>query len=211
MYESERKELVEKLRKKGISDIRVLNAVNNVERHIFVPDIMKQHAYADSALPIGYGQTISQPYTVAFMTQSLKLEQGSKILEIGTGSGYQAAILIEMGYKVYTIERQEKIFFQTRKLFDDLGLRAVMKLGDGTLGWDEFAPFDGILVTAGGPKIPLNLTKQLAVNGRLIVPVGDKNSQSLTIIHRTDANTLDVEEIPDFAFVPLIGKNGWKE
>lgn len=210
MYEIEREELVNKLIQKGIKDKSVLNAINNVERHLFVPDVMKQHAYSDTALPIGYGQTISQPYTVAFMTQALQAKKDAKILEVGTGSGYQAAILLYMGMKVYTIERQEKIYFTTRKLFDDMNLRAVTKLGDGTLGWDEYGPFDGIIVTAGGPKIPMNLTKQLQINGRLIVPVGDRTNQSLMIVHRVDEKTLDIEEIPNFAFVPLIGKNGWK-
>lgn len=211
MFEKEREELAEKLFAKGITDKNVLRAVSSVERHLFVPDIMKQHAYQDTALPIGYGQTISQPYTVAYMTQILQLTPNKKILEIGTGSGYQAAILLQMGMKVFSIERNEKLFFQTRKLFDEMRFRAALKLGDGTLGWEEFAPYDGILVTAGGPNIPINLTKQLAVGGRLVIPVGDKSRQSLMVIHKVDENTLDAEEIPNFAFVPLIGKNGWKE
>lgn len=211
MYEIERSELIEKLRKKGITDQNVLSAMNSVERHLFVPDIMKQHAYEDTALPIGSGQTISQPYTVAFMTQALKLKPGMKVLEIGTGSGYQAAVLLNLGVKVFSIERQEKIFFITQKLFDDLKLRALLRLGDGTIGWNEYAPFDGIIVTAGGPKIPMNLTKQLSVGGRMVIPVGDKSRQSMMIITKVDENTLDAEEVPNFAFVPLIGKNGWKE
>lgn len=211
MYEIERSELIEKLKLKGIKDRVVLSAMNAVERHLFVPDIMKQHAYEDTALPIGSGQTISQPYTVAFMTQALGLKPGQKVLEIGTGSGYQAAVLLKLGMKVFSIERQEKIFFQTRKLFDDMKLRALLRLGDGTIGWSEYAPFDGIIVTAGGPTIPVNLTKQLAVGGKLVIPVGNKLSQSLMVITKADENTLDAEEIPNFAFVPLIGKNGWKE
>ncbi|MFA8342713.1 MAG: protein-L-isoaspartate(D-aspartate) O-methyltransferase [Rhodothermaceae bacterium] len=211
MYEIERSELIAKLEAKGIKDRSVLSAMNAVERHLFVPDIMKQHAYEDTALPIGSGQTISQPYTVAFMTQALGLSRGQKVLEIGTGSGYQAAVLLQLGIKVYSIERQEKIFFQTRKLFDDMKLRALLRFGDGTIGWNEYAPFDGIIVTAGGPTIPVNLTKQLATGGKLVIPVGDKSKQSLMIITKVDENTLDAEEIPNFAFVPLIGKNGWKE
>ena len=211
MYEIERSELIEKLRNKGISDRDVLSAMNKVERHLFIPDIMKQHAYEDTALPIGSGQTISQPYTVAFMTQALKLTPGKKVLEIGTGSGYQAAVLLQLGMKVFSIERQEKIFFQTRKLFDNMKLRALLRLGDGTIGWNEYAPFDGIIVKAGGPKIPMNLTKQLAVGGKMVIPVGDKSKQSLMIITKADENTLDAEEVPNFAFVPLIGKNGWNE
>jgi len=211
MYEIERTELTAKLETKGINNRLVLSAINTVERHLFVPDIMKQHAYEDTALPIGSGQTISQPYTVAFMTQALGVKRGQKVLEIGTGSGYQAAVLLQLGIKVYSIERQEKIFFQTRKLFDDMKLRALLRLGDGTIGWSEYAPFDGIIVTAGGPTIPVNLTKQLAIGGKLVIPVGNKEKQSLMIITKVDENTLDAEEIPDFAFVPLIGKNGWKE
>ncbi len=209
MYEDKREELIKKLACR-IKDKRVLEAMLNVERHLFVPEIMKLNAYEDVALPIGNEQTISQPTTVAIMTEALALKPGSKVLEIGTGSGYQAAVLLAMGMKVFSIERQENIFFATRKLFDDLQLRAVLKMGDGTLGWDEFAPFDGIIVTAGAPKVPINLTKQIAVGGKMVVPVGDKNKQSLVIISKVSENELEVEEIPNFTFVPLIGKNGWK-
>ena len=154
MYETERQDLVDKISLKGIYDISVLKAIGEVERHKFVPDAMKHHAYKDVALPIGYGQTISQPYTVAFMTQALRLKPGNKVLEIGTGSGYQAALLVKMGIDVYSIERNVDIFYKTRKLLDKLGLRINTKCGDGTLGWEEYAPYDGILVTAGSPTVP---------------------------------------------------------
>ncbi|MDP2301954.1 MAG: protein-L-isoaspartate(D-aspartate) O-methyltransferase [Ignavibacteria bacterium] len=211
MNESERLSLVEKLHQKGITDKAVLQALNNVERHLFVPTAMQHHAYSDVALPIGYGQTISQPYTVAFMTQSLELNPEDKVLEIGTGSGYQAAILYSMGMKVYSIERQFDIYLRTQKLFDKMEIRAIIRYGDGTIGWEEYSPFNGIIVTAGSPKIPPSLKKQLAVGGRLVIPVGDKNSQSLKIIKKIDENEFEESEIPQFTFVPLIGREGWNQ
>jgi protein-L-isoaspartate(D-aspartate) O-methyltransferase len=210
MYEVERQELVDKLRAKGITDETVLNAIEKVERHLFIPDAMKHFAYNDVALPIGYGQTISQPYTVAIMTEALKLKKGSKVLEIGTGSGYQAAILFEMGMKVYSIERHHQLYMKTQKLFEKLGIRAVLRCSDGTLGWEEFAPFDGIIVTAGSPDIPENLKRQLAVNGRLVIPVGKRSTQKMMILEKKGADKFTVEKISNFVFVPLIGKEGWK-
>ena len=211
MYESERQELVKKISFKGITDKNVLKAIEEVERHKFVPGVMKHHAYNDVALPIGHGQTISQPYTVAFMTQVLKANPGDKVLEIGTGSGYQAAILNRMGMEVYSIERNVDIFYRTRKLFDELGLRINTKCGDGTLGWEEYSPFDGIIVTAGSPTIPSSLKKQLAPGGRIVIPVGDKTSQRLKILIKLEEDNFDIEDIPEFAFVPLIGREGWKD
>ncbi len=211
MLEQERKDLVEILKKRGISHPRVLEAFNKVERHLFVPDIMKQHAYNDVALPIGYGQTISQPYTVAFMTEALDPKPNQKILEIGTGSGFQAAIINQMGARVFTIERNFDLYNIALKTFDKLGLRIAARCSDGTIGWDEFAPYDGIIVTAGGPAIPENLKKQLAVKGKMIIPVGDKKSQTMKIITKISDKNFTTEETPYFAFVPLIGKEGWKE
>ncbi len=211
MYETERFELAEKLAQKGISDEKVLKAVREVERHLFVPQIMVPHSYEDSALPIGFGQTISQPFTVAYMTEALQVNPGDKVLEVGTGSGYQAAILNNMGIRVFTIERQDEIFLRTQKLFDKLGLRIVCRLGDGTIGWSEFGPYDGIIVTAGGPTVPENLKKQLAKGGRLVIPVGDKESQTLKIITKTGDDSYDIKDVPKFKFVPLIGREGWKE
>lgn len=209
MYESEREDLVSKLRHNGIKDESVLKAIQNVERHLFVPQAMVPHAYKDVALPIGYNQTISQPYTVAFMTQALKLKPGDKVLEIGTGSGYQAAILYEMGMRVYSIERQQEILLRTQQLFDKLSIRVVCRWGDGTIGWDEFSPYDGIIVTAGSPTIPNNLKKQLIINGKLVIPVGDKKSQILKIVTKVAEDEFRVEDVPNFAFVPLIGREGW--
>jgi protein-L-isoaspartate(D-aspartate) O-methyltransferase len=209
MYETERNILVENLRQKGIKDELVLAAISQVPRHEFVQKIMIPHAYKDVALPIGYGQTISQPYTVALMTESLRLKKDGKVLEIGTGSGYQAAILKFMGMQVFSIERNENIYRQVQNLFDEKNIRIHCKYGDGTIGWGEFAPFDGIIVTAGSPTIPENLKKQLAVGGRLVIPVGNKTTQTLKILQKINDDEFELEEIPNFAFVPLIGREGW--
>ena len=209
MSKTERKILINSLEKKGISDKNVLTAMLKVEREKFVPLLMKVNAYRDIALPIGYEQTISQPYTVAIMTQALKVNRGEKILEIGTGSGYQAAILVEMGARVYSIERHNDIFRNAQKLFDKLGIRVSTKCGDGTIGWSEHAPFDGIIVTAGSPDIPVSLKNQLAFGGRLVIPVGGKSTQILKIVTRISEDKFDIESIPEFAFVPLIGREAW--
>lgn len=210
MYESERHELVEKISFKGITDTAVLKAIGSVERHLFVPDAMIIHAYSDVALPIGQGQTISQPYTVAYMTQALKLKPGDKILEIGTGSGYQVAILLSMGAEVYTIERNLEIYNETMKRFDKLGLRVHAKYGDGTIGWNEFSPYNGIIVTAGSPTLPKSLLKQLDIGARLVIPVGGKISQTLKIVTKTGDEDFKIQDVPEFSFVPLIGREGWK-
>src|SRR3989339_1292115 len=196
MYETERKELVEILRSKGISNQRVLDAFLKVERHLFVPDIMKQHAYKDVALPIGLGQTISQPYTVAYMTQEVDPQPKQKILEIGTGSGYQAAILYEMGARVFSIERHNDLYNSAMKMFDKLNLKIAARCSDGTIGWEEFSPYDGIIVTAGGPTVPINLKKQLAIGGRLVIPVGDKQVQTLQIITKISEDDFRTNEVP---------------
>lgn len=211
MYEREREELIESIRTKGIKDEQVLSAMKNVQRHEFVQKAMISHAYTDVALPIGYGQTISQPYTVAVMTELLKLEKGNKVLEIGTGSGYQAAILNEMGMQVFSIERNTEIYKKVQKFFEIKSMRIHCRCSDGTIGWSEFAPYDGIIVTAGSPTIPENLKKQLAVGARLVIPVGDKKSQSLKIVKKVSADDYEIEEIANFAFVPLIGREGWNQ
>jgi len=210
MYETEREELIKVLRGKGIIDENVLKAFYKVERHLFVPEIIKPHAYSDVALPIGHEQTISQPYTVAFMTQALELNERCKILEIGTGSGFQAAILVEMGMKVYSIERNFEIYQKTQKLFDNLEIHAALIFGDGTIGWDEASPYDRIIVTAGGPEVPKRLLKQLSVGGKMVIPVGDRNYQTMQIITKLSEKEVTKIEVPNFKFVPLIGKQGWK-
>ncbi len=209
MSKNERNLLIDSIAEKGITDRKVLKAMREVEREKFVPLLMRLNAYRDIALPIGYEQTISQPYTVAVMTQALKVKKGDKVLEIGTGSGYQAAILEKMGARVYTIERHNDLYRKTQKLFDKLRIRVSTKCGDGTIGWDVNAPFDGIIVTAGSPDIPESLKKQLAIGGRLVIPVGGKRTQTLKVVSRTSEHEYDIESIPEFAFVPLIGREAW--
>lgn len=211
MYEIERLELVNNLREKGIRDENILNAIKNVPRHEYVQQAMISHAYEDVALPIGYGQTISQPYTVAIMTESMELTKNNRVLEIGTGSGYQASILREMGMQVFSIERNEDIYKRVQKYFDEKSLRIHCRCSDGTIGWSEFAPYDGIIVTAGSPVVPLNLKKQLKIGGRLVIPVGDKTNQTLNILYKVDEDEFNVRKISNFAFVPLIGREGWKQ
>lgn len=211
MSRFQREQLVEEIKNKGISDSRVLNAIGNVEREKFIPKTMAHLAYKDTALPIGYEQTISQPYTVAFMTEKLNLKEGSKVLEIGTGSGYQAAILYHMGMKVYSIEINLELHNKTKQLFDELAIRVHAKYGDGTIGWSEFAPYDGIIVTAGSPSIPNKLTEQLTIGGRLVIPVGPRDYQDLFVITRLSEDEYSKETYPRFVFVPLIGKNGWEK
>ncbi len=207
-FESERKDLIALLESKGISDPAVLGAMGSVERHLFVEPAFINRAYEDSALPIGHEQTISQPYTVAFMTQALGSKKGDKVLEVGTGSGYQAVILAAMGCRVFTIERHLGLLAEARKIFDRMKLRIASKGGDGTIGWKEFAPFDGIIVTAGAPEIPEALKQQLADGGKLVIPVGDRDVQKVVIMKRV-GDSYQTEETYGFKFVPLVGKNGW--
>jgi protein-L-isoaspartate(D-aspartate) O-methyltransferase len=207
-FDEERLEMIQLLRDRGIDDERLLVAMGKIERHLFIPEPFTNRSYDDTALPIAKQQTISQPYTVAFMTQKLASQPGSKVLEVGTGSGYQAAILAEMGCKVYTIERHVELLLKARKMFDKLGYRIGSKAGDGTIGWSEYAPYDGIIVTAAAPEVPEPLLKQLADGGRLVIPVGDMEIQDLLVITRS-GNTYTQDEAKGFKFVPLIGKKGW--
>ncbi|MDX1642346.1 MAG: protein-L-isoaspartate(D-aspartate) O-methyltransferase [Balneolaceae bacterium] len=208
-HKQRRNSLADKLRERGIEDQNVLAAIRAIPRHEFVDTALENRAYEDTALPIGAGQTISQPYTVAAQTELLKVEKGDKILEIGTGSGYQAAILCHMGADVYSVERQEKLYYKAKKILNRLGFRPELKLGDGTLGWSAYAPYDGIVVTAGAPVVPEDLVEQLEVGGRLIVPVGDQTSQVMVRITRVSENEYDEERLQHFKFVPLIGEKGW--
>ncbi|MDP1675227.1 MAG: protein-L-isoaspartate(D-aspartate) O-methyltransferase [Bacteroidota bacterium] len=207
-FDTERKELIEVLKGKGITDENVLTAMMKVERHLFVDQMFINRAYEDNALPIGSEQTISQPYTVAFMTQALHPKKNMKVLEIGTGSGYQAAILATIGCRVFTIERHLSLLNNARKLFDAQHLHVAAKGGDGTVGWSEHAPYDAIIVTAGAPKIPEALVNQLNEGGRLAIPVGNREAQQLVVGTKIDGK-LQTEIVDGFKFVPLIGKNGW--
>jgi protein-L-isoaspartate(D-aspartate) O-methyltransferase len=206
--EEEKKELIIGLRNKGIKDENVLTAIHNVPREKFVPESLRKFAYEDNALPITHGQTISQPFTVAYMTQDAMIKPGSKVLEIGTGSGYQCAILCEMGADVYTVERIENLYESSKKLLGSLGYKFNIKLDDGTLGWSEHAPFKSIIVTAAAPEVPHSLTGQLAVDGRLVIPVGSREYQRLYILTNTEHGVKTMIK-DSFKFVPLIGDEGW--
>jgi protein-L-isoaspartate(D-aspartate) O-methyltransferase len=204
-----RNKLVRLLRQKGITDDRVLAAIGKVPRHVFFENAFLEHAYQDKAFPIGEGQTISQPYTVAFQTQLLQVQPGQTVLEIGTGSGYQACILLELGAAVHTIEYNRKLYEKARKLLPQLGYRPHFHLGDGSKGLPAFAPFNRILVTAGAPEIPEALTQQLADNGVLVIPVGDREKQVMVRLTKK-AGKLIREDFDYFSFVPLLGEQGWK-
>ena len=196
---------------RGIKDKRVLDAFRKVPRHEFVPKELIDSAYIDSPLPIGEGQTISQPYMVALMTECLCLKGEEKVLEIGTGSGYQAAILAELAKEVYSIERIEILTLRATEILESLGYKNIkVKTGDGTLGWLEFSPYEGIIVTAAAPKVPLPLIEQLKDGGFLVIPLNGRFSQILTVIEKTK-DKLRVSEVCGCVFVPMIGKYGWRE
>jgi len=210
IYRGKRQGLVQLLQEKGIADENVLRAVGTVPRHMFIDTALHKRAYEDTALPIGMSQTISQPYTVARQTELLHVHKGDKILEIGTGSGYQAAILCELGAQVYTVERHDYLYQHARKLLSSLGYKINAKCGDGTEGWSAYSPYDGIVVTAGAPVVPDALVNQLNIGGRLVIPVGDQHVQTMLRITRTGDHDYIEEEFADFQFVPLIGREGWK-
>jgi protein-L-isoaspartate(D-aspartate) O-methyltransferase len=205
-----RNKLVEKMRQKGIKDERVLAAVQKVPRHVFFDDALLIHAYEDKAFPIGEGQTISQPFTVAFQTEKLEIKPGDKVLEIGTGSGYQACILMELGVRLYTIEYNRKLYERTRDFLPTLNYQPFFIHGDGSKGLPTKAPFDKILVTAGAPVVPQALIDQLSENGILVIPVGDREKQKMVKITKRK-NNIEKEEYDYFAFVPLLGESGWKD
>jgi protein-L-isoaspartate(D-aspartate) O-methyltransferase len=204
-----RNKLVKILRNKGISDERVLDALAKVPRHVFFDNALLEHAYQDKAFPIGEGQTISQPYTVAFQTEKLEIKPGDKILEIGTGSGYQACILLELGAKVYTIEYNQKLYEKTKVQLPKMGYKPYFFFGDGSKGLASKAPYDKIIVTAGAPVVPTALTDQLNEGGILVIPVGNREKQAMLKITKRKGELVK-EEFENFAFVPLLGKEGWK-
>lgn len=199
-----RNQLVTTIRNKGISDERVLAAIAKIPRHLFMDSGFIDFAYQDKPFPIGAGQTISQPYTVAFQTELLDIQPGTKVLEIGTGSGYQTAVLIELKAEVYSIERQKELYEKTRKFLPRVGYVAKkLKFGDGYLGWEEYAPFDRVLVTAGAPYVPKPLLEQLKVGGKLVIPVGD-DVQTMTLFIRTGEKEFEKHEYGEFRFVPML-------
>jgi len=207
-----RKKMVAELVKRGITDQRVLAAMQELPRHIFVEEAMASQAYGDGSLPIGEKQTISQPFIVARMTQMLELSGREKVLELGTGSGYQAAVLATLADRVYTVERIRPLALKARKALDSLGLLNVnLRIGDGTNGWAEEAPFDAILVTAGAPYLPQCLIDQLAPGGRLVIPVGDRVDQQLVMVRKNPDGSIERQEADGCRFVRLIGKNGWSD
>lgn len=204
-----RKRLVDELARKGIKNQRVLDALNAVPRQFFFPEDFEQYIYRDEAFPIGFGQTISQPYTVAFQTELLDVSSGMKVLEIGTGSGYQAAILCAMGAAVYSVEVIKELSEKASLVLNKIDMKLHLKVADGTLGWPEFAPFDRIIVTAGAPKVSSAFIEQLAPDGKLVIPVGS-STQSLVMKRFTkSAQGLKEESFGAFKFVPLKGEEGW--
>ena len=204
-----RKKLVATLKEKGISDRRVLEAIGKVPRHYFFDETFWLQAYMDKAFPIGDGQTISQPYTVAYQTELLHISPGDKVLEIGTGSGYQTCILLELGAEVYTIERQESLYNRAAQVLPYMGYNPHFFLGDGAKGLPEFAPYDKILVTAGAPFVPEIMLRQLKIGGVLVIPVGDEKSQKMLTVIRTGEQDFERIELDTFRFVPLVGDQAW--
>lgn len=204
-----RKRLVTLLKERGISDQEVLDAIGKVPRHYFFDETFWNQAYKDIAFPIGEGQTISQPYTVAYQSQLLHIKKRDKVLEIGTGSGYQTCILIELGAQVYTIERQEKLYERTRFVLPKMGYNASFFCGDGSKGIPEHAPYDKIIITAGAPFVPEIMLKQLKIGGIMVIPVGDENSQKMITVFRISDTDYDKIELDTFRFVPLVGDQAW--
>lgn len=204
-----RRQLVQELQQKGIIDQAVLDAIGKVPRHFFIHQDFRYHAYIDKAFPIGEGQTISQPYTVAYQTQLLNVHPGDKVLEIGTGSGYQAAVLAELGADLYSVERQEKLYKKTKSLLRKMGYQMHLLLSDGSMGYEAAAPYDKIIVTAGAPSVPDTLLNQLKVGGVLVIPVGDNQTQVMHSIVKTGQHTFEDIALDAFKFVPLIGNKAW--
>ncbi|MFY0685578.1 MAG: protein-L-isoaspartate(D-aspartate) O-methyltransferase [Cyclobacteriaceae bacterium] len=206
-----RKQLVKTIESKGISNPLVIKAIGKIPRHFFFDSIFLEHAYEDKAFPIGQGQTISQPYTVAFQSEILEVVPGKKILEVGTGSGYQACVLLELGAEVHTIEYNKTLFEQTAQFLPRLGYKPHFYQGDGSNGLPSQSPYDGIIVTAGAPSVPGKLVAQLKVGGILVIPVGNLKKQRMMWIKKTDKNKVIQKEYSNFSFVPLLGTDGWNK
>jgi protein-L-isoaspartate(D-aspartate) O-methyltransferase len=208
-YERQRRQLIETIRERGIDDLEVLRVFDLVPRHIFVPDAVQHRAYEDAPVPIGFAQTASQPSLQALYLQLLKLESRHKVLEIGTGSGYQTALIAQLAGHVYSVERIRELSVRARAALDAMRLSNVALLvGDGTIGWSRYAPYDAILVAAASPGVPQALLDQLAEGGRLLIPIGDRNEQTLTMFEKTP-DGMRTEDITACTFVPLLGRFGW--
>jgi protein-L-isoaspartate(D-aspartate) O-methyltransferase len=212
-FESNRLQMVEKqIRERGVKDRRLLEVFRKVPRHLFLDDALRPQAYEDHPLPIGEKQTISQPYIVALMTEALRLTGDEKVLEIGTGSGYQTAILAELAEQVYSIERIPSLAKRARRVLDDLKYNnVIINIGDGTEGWREYAPYAGIIVTASAPEAPDPLLQQLEIGGRLVIPIGDEFNQELMVYVKEGEDKYREENYGGVRFVKLIGSHGWKE
>lgn len=199
-----RRQLAESIQQKGIKDQRIIDAIGKIPRHVFMDSSFDNFAYRDVPFPIGAGQTISQPYTVAFQTELLEIKKGEKVLEVGTGSGYQACVLVELGAKVFSIERQKLLYDKTRQLLTELNYNVKTFYGDGYKGLPTFAPFDKILITAGAPDVPSDLLKQLKIGGLMVIPVGGDEGQKMIKIEKISENEFARSQHGDFAFVPLL-------
>jgi protein-L-isoaspartate(D-aspartate) O-methyltransferase len=204
-----RQALVQAIREKGIKNEKILDAIGRIPRHAFLDSAFLNYAYQDTAFSIGEGQTISQPYTVAYQTALLEVQLGQKILEIGTGSGYQACVLLELGAKLYTIEYSRKLYEKAKILLHKMNYQANFLHGDGSQGFAVAAPYDRILVTAGAPEVPQTLLEQLKESGKLVIPIGDLKSQKMYRFTKLAENQIQEEVFDNFAFVPLLGKQGW--
>jgi protein-L-isoaspartate(D-aspartate) O-methyltransferase len=208
-YERARRQLIEVIADKGIHDLAVLRAFDLVSRHVFLPDSVKHRAYEDAPLPIGFGQTASQPSLQALYMQVLDLKQTDKVLEVGTGSGFQTAVLASLTSQVYSIERIRELSTRARAVLDSLRISNIALLvGDGTIGWSKYAPYDAILVAAASPSVPDALVNQLAPGGRMLIPIGDLAEQKLTLVRKTD-DGIEQSDVANVTFVPLIGRFGW--
>jgi protein-L-isoaspartate(D-aspartate) O-methyltransferase len=210
-YVAQRRMLIERLQERGINDLEVLRAFDLVARHEFLPDAVRHRAYEDSPIPIGFGQTASQPSLQALYMQILKLSANDKVLEIGTGSGFQTAVLAQLVDRVYSVERIRELGVRARETLERMRISNVAILvGDGTIGWSRYSPYDAILVAAGSPEIPEPLLAQLAMGGRMLIPVGGLEAQRLMLVRRTEEG-MHFEEVLDCTFVPLLGRFGWDE
>ena len=210
-YERQRRQLIEAIRDRGIEDLEVLRVFDLVPRHLFVPEAVQHRAYDDAPVPIGFGQTASQPSLQALYLQVLQIQPHQKVLEIGTGSGYQTALLAHLARHVYSVERIRELSARARRVLDDLRFSNIALLvGDGTIGWSRYAPYDAILVTAASPGAPQALLDQLAAGGRMLIPVGDRNEQTLTLFENSPSG-IRRENITACTFVPLLGRFGWTE